>query len=76
MKVVLGFADSSRGGTSRSALLFAELWRAAGAEVLVYSPDELHPDRAGAASISNPISRTSTMRRRVARRWLGSERSR
>lgn len=49
MRVALGFSDSSRGGTSRSALLFADLWRAAGAEVLVYSPDKLHPDRAEAA---------------------------
>lgn len=50
MRVVLGVADTSLGGTSRSALLFASLWRQAGADVLIYSPAPLHPRRAGAAS--------------------------
>jgi glycosyltransferase involved in cell wall biosynthesis len=59
MRVVLGFSDSSRGGTSRSALLFADLWRASGAEVLVYSPDELHPDRAGAARRAGVVTTQS-----------------
>jgi hypothetical protein len=49
MKLLLAFDDVSRGGTSRSALLFARLWKEAGAQVLVFSPRGLHASRAAAA---------------------------
>jgi glycosyltransferase involved in cell wall biosynthesis len=52
MKIVLAVADSSLGGTSRSALLFASLWNRAGAEVLIYSPLPLHRRRAESAEAS------------------------
>jgi len=45
MKVLVAFDDASLGGTSRTAVLFAQLWRGAGAEVMVYSPRQPHAER-------------------------------
>lgn len=60
MKIVLAVADRSLGGTSRSALLFAALWRRAGAEVLIYSPEPLHQRRAEAAEVQG-VAVTSSL---------------
>lgn len=42
MRVLVAFNDTSMGGTSRSAVAFAEAWQDAGAEVLVYCPNSPH----------------------------------
>lgn len=59
MKVLLAFDDVSLGGTSRTAILFARLWSAAGATVSVYSARDPHPVRVAeldAAGVSHSTS--------------------
>ncbi|MDQ0674008.1 glycosyltransferase involved in cell wall biosynthesis [Pseudarthrobacter siccitolerans] len=45
MRVLVAFHDESMGGTSRSALAFAETWKDAGAHVKLYCPSSPHSAR-------------------------------
>lgn len=45
MQVLLAFKSKGLGGTSRTAVRFADLWIRAGAQVVVYSPEPPHPSR-------------------------------
>lgn len=56
MKVLLAFSDKSLGGTSRSALEYARIWKQAGAEVMLFSPQEVHQSRVKqAAKLGIPL---------------------
>ncbi|MDN4646524.1 hypothetical protein [Arthrobacter sp. PsM3] len=45
MRVAIAFNDVSMGGTSRSAVTFADAWHLAGAEAIAYCPGGPHPSR-------------------------------